>query len=591
MTTRLDTAFLGPTWVETARRLLRDNGLALTLGAIMVWLVGAPIIFLVRMSFSTGRPANPGHLTLANYSRAFHIEQFMPTLGNTVVYSVGVSLVSMAIAITMAWLVERTDMPMRNLVWAVMLLPLAMPGFLSSISYVLLLAPKSGIINQLLRPMLAPLGFSGDEGPINIYSMYGMIFVEGIRGATTIFLMIVAAFRLMDPSLEDAAIMSGAGRLETLRTVTIPLLTPALLGALVYAFVGNLQDFDTPLVLGLPAGIMILPTLIYFVGYSGARPNLGVASVYATLFVVLMVVLTFVYYRYAIRGSRRFATVLGKGYRPQRIKLGGLRYAALAAVVAFAVLSVILPFLTLLWTSVTQGAFQMPTMAALRKADLSAYADLFGSQSFLRAAWNTIGVSLLAGVATMGLAMVSAWAVVRLRVRGAALLDTLAFIPNAVPSVALGMALVVFYLGPIGGLLPIYGTWALLIIAFVINYVAFATRLSNGAMAQLGPELEEAAWTSGHGKFSTLVRVTTPLLSPAVVAGMLWIVAHAARNLTLPLMLASQGTETLSMHLWNLWDHHTEYTEAAAIGVIMMVAIGGLALFARSRLSKNADSA
>jgi iron(III) transport system permease protein len=385
--------------------------------------------------------------------------------------------------------------------------------------------------------------------------------------------------------------MSGAGRFETLRKVTIPLLTPALLGALVYAFVGNLQDFDTPLVLGLPAGILILPTLIYFIGYSGARPNLGIASVYATLFVVLMVALTFFYYRYAIKGSRRFATVVGKGYRPQKIKLGRWRYAALGMVALFAVFSVVLPFLTLLWTSVTQGAFQMPTPSALRNISFSAYTDLLGSASFKHAAWNTIGVSLIAGVATMALAIVSAWAVVRLRVRGASLLDTMAFIPNAVPSVALGIALVVFYLGPIGQVIPIYGTWALLVVAFVINYIAFATRLSNGAMAQLGAELEEAAWASGHNKFSTLLRVTTPLLRPAVVAGMLWIVAHSARNLTLPLLLASQGTETLSMHLWNLWDHQTQYTEAAAIGVIMMVAIGGLALFARKLLSGNADAA
>ena len=317
-----------------------------------------------------------------------------------------------------------------------------------------------------------------------------MIFVEGVRGATTVFLMIVAAFKLMDPALEDAATMSGAGRFETVRTITIPLLTPALLGALVYAVVGNLQDFDTPLVLGLPAGILILPTLIYFVGYSGARPNLGIASVYASIFVVLMVALTFLYYRYAIKGSRRFVTVAGRGYRPQKIKLGPWRYVAVAFVWVFALFSVVLPFLTLFWTSVTQGAFQMPTLEAIRGADFSAYADLLGSDSFRRAAWNTIGVSLLAGLATMALAIVSAWAVVRLRVRGSTLLDTMAFVPNAVPSVALGIALVVFYLGPIGGLLPIYGTWALLVIAFVINYIAFATRLSNGAMAQLGPELK-----------------------------------------------------------------------------------------------------
>src|SRR5262245_21331812 len=140
-----------PTPSETASRLIRENALALGLGAILLWLIGAPIAFLVTMSFSTGRPAKPGALTLENYARAFHIDHFAPSILNTVIYSVGVSIVSMAIAIAMAWLVERTDMPFRNIGWAVMLLPLAMPGFLSSISYVVLLAPKSGLINQGLR--------------------------------------------------------------------------------------------------------------------------------------------------------------------------------------------------------------------------------------------------------------------------------------------------------------------------------------------------------------------------------------------------------------------------------------------------------
>jgi iron(III) transport system permease protein len=465
-----------------------------------------------------------------------------------------------------------------------------MPGFLSSIAYVILMAPNSGIVNQGLRIILEPLGYAADRGPLNIYSIWGMIFVEGIRGATTVFLIIVAAFRLMDPALEDAAIMSGSGRFETLRRITIPLLTPALLGGIMYAFVGNLQDMDTPLVLGLPAGIFVLPTLIYFIAYRGAITNWGVASVYATLFVLLMAALSFIYFRYALRGSHRYATVLGKGYRPQRIKLGGWRFVALFFVFLYALFSVILPFLTLLWTSLTPGAFQPPTMKAFGNLNWGIYSDLLTNSRFLQAAWNTAGTSIIAATATMLLAIVSAWAVVRLRVRGAMFLDTMAFIPLALPSVALGVGMVLFYLGPVGRLLPVYGTWALLVIAFVVNYVAFATRVSNGGIAQLGAELEEASWVTGHGKISTLFRITSPLLKATFLAGFLWIVSVAAKNLTLPLLLASPSTETLSMRLWFLWDHFAEYDESAAIGVVMMVVIGGLALAARRLLTRAAGT-
>ena len=240
--------------------------------------------------------------------------------------------------------------------------------------------------------MLGFFGVTLTSGPFNIYSLEGMVLVDGFQGATTVFLMIVGAFRLMDPSLEEAALMSGKSRFETLRFVTLPMMRPVLIGALIYAFVSNLQDFDTPLVLGLPAGIFVLPTLIYFNAYSSPTPNFGIAAAYACLFIVVMVILSYWYYRVVIKNSKRFATVSGKSFRPARIPLGKGRKWAVAFFAVIGVLSVGMPVLMLLYASLLDH-FQNPSWDAVTNFSLGNYIDWVQSSAFAHAlattTWNS----------------------------------------------------------------------------------------------------------------------------------------------------------------------------------------------------------
>ena len=222
---------------------------------------------LINMSFRQGTPARPYGIRPRQLPTGLRLALTYSTLLNTVIYAGAVSVVSLRLATIFAWLVERTDMPGRNLVWVAMLIPLAMPGMLSAMSWILLGSPKIGALNVWIRNLLDLVGIHMDSGPFNIYSLYGMILVESLKGTSTLFLLIVGAFRLMDPALEDASTMSGGLRWKTLRYVTLPLMKPALLAAGIFAFLGNMEDFDTPLLLGLPANVFILPTLIYFTAY------------------------------------------------------------------------------------------------------------------------------------------------------------------------------------------------------------------------------------------------------------------------------------------------------------------------------------
>lgn len=562
------------------QRFFQDNSFPLIITALLLWIVGAPIVFLLMLSIRTGTPANPGDFTLANYAAVYASARTWPALMNTIVYAGAVSFVSLALAALFAWLVERTDMPGRNWAWASMLIPIAMPGMLSAMAWILLLSPNIGLVNLSARGILSWFGITVEQGPFFVYSLGGMIFVEGIRGSTTLFLMLVGAFRMMDPSLEEAATSSGAGPTKTFFRITLPLMLPAMLAAGMYAFLGNLEDFETPLLLGLPGGVFVLPTLIYFTAYVSPSPNWGMASAYTSIFLVMTVILVVIYYRVVIRRSERYATISGKGFRPRRISLGRWRYAAVALFGAFFFLVVGLPFLVLLWASLLP-IYKVPSLELLSQLSFGNYERMLGNSGILRATTNSVILAVSTATATMGLAFLVSWVVVRLRVRGGAALDSLAFIPHAIPAVAIGLALVAFYLSPALRWIPIYGTIAIMVLALMTRYLAFGTRTSNAAMTQINKELEEAAFISGASRLRTFLRITSPLLLPAFVAGWLWVAAHAFRNLSIPLLLATPGNQTLAQTLYSVWERQADFSLAAAIGVTLMLALGLIAFMSR----------
>jgi iron(III) transport system permease protein len=565
---------------------VRDNSIALFIGGLLIFLVAGPIGLLFNLSIRGGTPAQPGSLTTGNFEAVYAGTNTWSALSNTLVYAGGVTIVSLLLATLFAWFVERTDMPGRGFAWAVMLIPLAMPGMLSAMSWTLMLSPKIGVVNVGIREVASWVGIDFDgTGPINIYSMGGMIFIEGVKGANTLFLMLVGGFRLMDPSLEDASTMSGASRLQTMRTVTMPLMTPALLAAGIYAFLGNLDDFDTPLLIGLPAGIYVLPTLIYFTAYVSPSPNWGMASAYASIFLIVMAILVVWYYKVVIKRANRYATVSGKGFKPGRVKLGRWRFVAMGAFGSYLVVTIVMPFLILLWASILPS-YRLPSWEILHELTFKHYMQIFHDPLIVKASINTVVLATTTATATMVLAFVVSWAVVRLRVRGGVLMDALAFAPNAIPTVAVGLGLVVMYLHPALRWTSLYGSIGLLVIALSTKYLAFSTRIGNSAMVQVAGELEEASWMSGVGKLRTLLRVTGPLLLPTFLAGWLWVVAHSFKNLTLPLLLSGPNTEVLSMRIYQYWTREGDFSLTAALGVLLMLALAILAFASRRIIAK-----
>jgi iron(III) transport system permease protein len=388
----------------------------------------------------------------------------------------------------------------------------------------------------------------------------------------------VAAFRVMDPSLEEAASAAGLRNRQIFRKITVPLVLPALLAAGMYAFIGNLDDLDTPLLLGVPAGIFLLPTLIWFTASQNAE--WGLSSAYTVLFLVITVAMVVIYYRVVIKKAGSFAAITGKAYRPRRISLGRWRYAALGVFVVYFLVTIALPLLILLWASLIP-AYEPPSLEAFGFVSLDNYVELFATPAIFEAMWNTAQLAVFTACATMILAFLVSWLVVRQRVRGGVALDAISFIPHAIPSVAIGVALISFYLHPWTRWTQIYGTIAIMVLALMTRYMAFATRSSNAAMTQLGAELEEAGYVSGVGRLKVMFRVTLRLLSPAFIAGWIWIAAHTIKNLSVPLMLSTPDNQTIATALYFYWQRKADFSLASALGMILVAFLAILAVISR----------
>ncbi len=562
---------------------LRSHALPLLGVVITIWLIVVPLITLLVFSFRLGTPWQPGAFTLQHYVTAYSDPQVYLMFFNTVVLAAASTTLALTIAVVFAFLTERTDMPFRNLAWGLMLVPMAVPGILFAISWIFLLSPKIGLINIWLRSLFALFGVEVSEGPLNIYSLWGMIFLEGIRGVTTTFLIVVGAFRAMDPSLEEAARVSGASNRTSFFRIFIPMLTPTLLAAGMYSFMTNLEALEIPIIIGFPSGIYVFPTYIYFSAQRFMPPQYGLSAALGASFLLVSILLVYGYRRIAGQAGR-FATITGKGYRPRLISLGKWRYPAFGAFVLYFMLTIALPTLILLWRSLVRF-YVMPSWSALAQVTMKNYWEVFGEEQIVPALINTLIVGVTTATLTMLLCLVVAWVIVRSKLKGRAVLDGLTFLPHAIPGVTIGIALIFLYLNPPLNALPLYGTIWIIVLGLCVGYTAFGSRAMNSAITQIHSELEEAGKVSGASWATIMRRIILPLLLPAFVSGWIWIASHSLRSFSVPLILSSKNSIVLSVVMWDLWNNGRA-GPTAALGVLLIVGLALLTISGRWLVSR-----
>ena len=441
-----------------------------------------------------------------------------------------------------------------------------------------------------MRGVLGWFGVEITTGPLNIYSLWGMVLLEGLRGVTTTFLIMVGAFRAMDPSLEEAARVAGASGPRTFFGIFIPLLTPAIFGATMYSFMTHLESLEIPLVIGLPAGIHVFPTYIFYTTQRYTPPEYGLSAALGATFLLVSILLVYAY-RYAMRQEGRFATITGKGYRPRLTALGKWRYAALAVFLLYFALTIAAPGFVLFWSSLLP-VYMPPSWELLPDLTLQHYREVLSDGDVLDATFNTIAVALGAATLTMLLSLIVAWVVIRKRFRGRSLLDAVTFLPHALPGVIVAIAFMFLYLQPPLNELGLYGTVWIIMLGLTVSYIAFGSRNMTGALAQVHVELEEASHVSGAKWLTLMRRIVLPLVLPAFIGGWIWVASHSLRNFSVPLILATRDNWVLSVVMWHTWEDG-DPGQTAALGVLLIVALGVLTVGGRwlvARMSRRQES-
>jgi iron(III) transport system permease protein len=538
----------------------------LGVGLLLAYLVLLPLALVVLSSFRPGGfPLDPG-FTLRNYVTAYGDPGFPALLGATLMFALGSSLLALVLGLGLAWLVERSDLPGRDALRGLVLLPMATPPILLAIAWAMLLSPRNGVINQILMN-----AFALSQAPLDIYTLPGMVFVQGLALVPTAYLFLSPAFANMDPSLEEAAVVSGAGTWTVIRRVMLPILWPPILSAAIFLLIVSLVVFDVPGALGTPARVFVLSSQIYYLiaNSPAGIPLYGQVSALAMLFLGVLLGLGFAYHRLT-RHAQRYRTVTGKGFRPRVFALGRGRPLAMAALALYFLLSVIAPLLILLWMSLMPYQAGV-SWAALDLITLDNHLDFLRNTRVLSATRNSLVIAVLAATAVALLSLLISWMTTRLRVPGRQALDVLAFIPIAVPGVMIGVALVYVYI-TLGALFPIYGTIWIIALAYITQYLPFGTRATSGVMLQLHPELEEAGATAGAGRGRILRRITFPLVWPAIAAVWIWVLAHALRELSSALLLQGRNNAVIPTLLWDYWSGG-EPNRTAAGGLWLTVAL------------------
>ena len=535
---------------------------------ILLYQVVIPLLMVIWTSLKIERPGEAGFFDLSfsleNYVRAFGSGDFWRASWNTLRFALTSTFISFGLGTFLAWLVHRTNTPLARLIGIITLGRIIIPGILITVAWIFMASPSIGILNSML----------GVRGFFNIYSFWGMAWVHSLEMTPLAYLLLSAALQSMDPRLEEASSVAGAGHWTTLIRISLPLVLPAVGAAVMLLVIYTVETFEVPLLLGGRAHVRVYTTEI-FSNTSRTPTDWGLSGAYAIAILALCAVLLAVYFR-LVRHGERYQTVTGKDFRPRRLDLGRWRF--LTCGLGFLLIFVItgIPFLVMLYASFL-ARYQPPSLQAFQTMSLGNYREILDDWAYsLYPLWNSTLVGLGTATAVMLLVSAMSYFVYKTRLPGRKLLDFLGFAPIAIPSVVLGAAFLWFYLlVPV----PIIGTLKIIGLAYVTRYMAVALRFVSSSMLQIHSELEEAAAVAGGRWWTNFRRIYLPLLRPGLMAGWFWVMVHAYRELTIALMLARSQNRTAAVVVYDLWENGS-FPQLSAFGVlifallIVLVAMG-----------------
>lgn len=541
---------------------------ALEWGCLLIvgFLVLYPLFWLLLGSLRPS-PAS-SDFTLDAFVALYEADYMGEVVWNTAVMSVGVTALSVLIGVPLAWIVGRTDTPFRNCISMIAILPFIMPPVVVAVAWAYLGTPRVGFVNLFWKWLV-----NTREPLFDIFTMGGLIFVMSLSLAPYVFIFTVTAFRNMDPTLENAAHVSGANQWRTTLRITLPMAAPAILSGALLAFIQSIEIFAIPATIGVSGGIYVFSTQLWRM-MIGIPPNFSHAAALSVP-VLLVCGLALWGQTKALGRSAKYATVAGKGFRPRLVRLGPWKYAALGFAAAYLLVSAILPVLTLIYGTFISNRGRPPTLEFLTLDHIVEIIAGDGGAVILRSIENSLLLSFLGATIGIALSAVVAYFVARSVWRGRGALDFLALIPVAIPGAVIAIAMLWAYIREPFNL---YHTLWIILIAYITRFLPFGVKAVSNSITQIHEELERAAAVSGANWGVVFWRILVPLAMPGIVAGWIILFVSMMRELSASIMLFSSNKEVIGTILIQLYDEGLFSHVCILSLIIVILSLGSVAL-------------
>ena len=530
-------------------RHIRRYGLFGLAAAAMFLIVVVPLAIVIVQGFVVYE-RGAWHFTLSHFGTVLGRWPYWIALLNTLVIGLGATAIACAVGVPMAWLFARTNLPGKGFLEKLATVPIFIPPFVGAIAWILLAAPRIGAFNYPFRALV------GGE-PFNVYTLAGIAWVIGIYLAPYVMMIVAAALRSMDPSLEEAAQVSGLSRFRTAATVTLPLVAPAILSGGVLAFVITIGLFGTPVVIGWARQLYFVTSRIYLASQE-VPPALGVMAILA-VYLILLSLLATMLQRWLLKG-RSFITVSGKGFRTRPIVLGRSKYLAACFVWLYCFFTIIAPIVVLIG-----AAFSTYTWSG--RFTMTNFEYLWASEDVRVTLRNSLLISVIAATVATVIGIVISWTTQRTRIPNRQILEYLAVLPVAVPGIAFGVGVALFWMRmPIA----VYGTIWIIVLAFIGRFSGYAVRSISSSIVQVHPELEESARIAGYGWIRTFTRITLPLIRPSIVASWMLLFSIFITELSMVILLYTADTRTFSVLSFEIWNVGN-FSQVASLSLLQLV--------------------
>jgi iron(III) transport system permease protein len=550
------------------RRGVLTAAWVVSLLAILAFLVVYPILTLLLGALTDTNPVVEGfslsHLSIANFVTVLVNPNVAEALFNTMVACTGGTVIAVAIGLAFSWIVVRTNTPFKRFIAAASILPLFAPPLVAGVAWSILGSPRTGLINTMFK-------WAHLDWHVDFYSLPGLVVVFGIYYAPYVYMFTASALRNMDPSLEEAAEISGASAFATLFSVTFPLIMPAIISGMLLSFIVMLGIYGIPAVLGAPTNINVLTTYIFKLT-NWSPPLYNTAAAVAILLMVVTGLLVFIQQR--VLSGRSYTTVAGKAYRPRSLDLGPWRWLTFGLSIVYLFVVALLPILALIVAAFRKFMFirDAASLFDMKQYSLFHFHAIFDNPLTLNSIYNAVEVGVMTALAGGALAFAIGYTIHRSHVPGRRAIDLLSTLPVAIPGLVIGVAYLWAWIGIPGGL---YGTLWILALAFIARFMPDTVKSLSTSFLQIHRELEEAAWVCGKGMLGTIRTIVLPLASPGVIAAMTLLFVLSIRELGSSLFLYTSHTMVMSVLLLDYYEGGN-LGKTAAFSLVQMVLLGVL---------------